>query len=224
MDHPDASPRSREQGAITILTALALLVLFSALAFTLGRNSLREVANAGTEWQAAKASEAAEAGLDWFILWTDKDNLPSATSRDRDTLANAFTQMNLSGSWQAQSSLLLNPANTWDRAFAIRSTEQSANSDMVFANTGADFLQAASGNATVQSFDLAFRYLGDPSVGVISGAAGGSGHTAGHTTGTTGRNPNLYQVQSTGKASVPIGLNNYIRYANQREMVIAIAP
>lgn len=224
MDHPSASHRPRERGAITILAVLGLLVLFSAMAFSLASNSLREVANSGTVWQSTKASEAAEAGLDWFIIWTSKDNLPSATSRDRDTLANAFTQMNLAGTWQSQASLLLNPANTWDRAFVIRSTEKSTNSDMVFAASGSDFLQASSGNVTLQSFDLAFRYLGDPGVGVISGAAGGSGHTAGHTTGTSGRNTNLYQVQSTGKASVPTGSSSYVRYMTPREMFVTIAP
>lgn len=218
------SPLCRsEQGGITILTVLGLLVLLTVLVLSLGKNSLRELAVTGTVWQAAKASEASEAGLDWFMLWTNKENLGSATSRDRQRLVAAFQELNTTGTWQT-STYLLNSANTWDRAAIIRSTEQSAASDMVLSNTGADYLQAATGNVTVQSFDIMFRYLGDPSVGIVSGAAGGSGNTAGRTTGRTGRTSNLYQVQSRGKASVPTGGSSYIRYMTNREMYMAVAP
>lgn len=218
-----ATHRRSEQGGVTILTVLGLLVLLTVLVFSLGKNSIRELAITGTVWQAAKASEASEAGLDWFMLWTNKENLGSATSRDREKLVAAFQELNTTGTWQT-STYLLNSANTWDRAAIIRSTEQSPASDMVLSNTGVDYLQASTGNVTVQSFDIMFRYLGDPSVGTISGAAGGSGNTAGRTTGRTGRTSNLYQVQSRGKASVPTGVSSYIRYMTNREMYLAVAP
>lgn len=224
--YPLPSRRS-QQGGITILTTLGLLVLLTVLVFSLGKSSIRELTVTGTVWQATKASEAAEAGLDWFLLWSNKDNLASATSRDRDRLVAAFQQLNTTGSWQT-SSYLMNPrtpaSDTWDRAAIIRSTEQSADSDMVLSNAGAQFLQASTGNATVQSFDIIFRYLGSPMVGAVSGAAGGSGNTAGQTTGRTGRTYNLYQVQSRGKASVPTGSTSYIRYMTTRELYLTATP
>ncbi len=221
--HKDNTFWRTQQGGITILTTLGLLVLLTVMVMTLSKNSIRELSISGTVWQATKASEAAEAGLDWFILWTNKDNASGATSQDRDRLLAAFQQLNTSGTWQS-SSYLLNSSNTWDRAFAVRSTEKSTASDMVFSNAGTDFKQALTGNVTLQSFDVMCRYLGDPAVGTVSGAAGGLGHTAGNTTGRTGRSMNLYQVQSQGKASVPTGSSSYIRYTTIREMYLGVTP
>lgn len=220
-----SSFRRTQQGGVTILTVLGLLVLLTVLSFSLGKNSLRELTTTGTVWQAAKASEAAEAGLDWFLLWVNKDNWASATasSQERNQLVAAFQELNATGSWQT-SGYLMNAANPWDRAVILRSTEQSTDSDMVFSNTGTDFLQASTGNVTLQSFDVMFRYLGDAGGASISGSTGGSGNTAGQTTGRTGRNMNLYQVASRGKASVPTGSSAYIRYTTWREMYISLAP
>lgn len=215
--------RRSEQGGITILTALGLLVLLTVMVFSLGQNSIRELTITGTVWQAAKASEASEAGLDWFVLWTNKDNWANATSQDRDRLVAAFQQLNTTGTWQT-SPYLLDSTKTWDRAAIVQSTEKSTASDMVFSNTGADYLQASTGNTTLQSFDIVFRYLGDPTVGAVSGAAGGLGNTAGHTTGRTGRTSNLYQVQSRGKASVPTGSSSYVRYMTNRELYLTATP
>jgi hypothetical protein len=215
--------RPSEQGGITILTVLGLLVLLTVMVFSLGKSSIRELTVSGTVWQAAKASEAAEAGLDWFVLWTNRDNQGSATARDRDKLSTAFQQINISGSWLS-SPYLLNPSTTWDRALMLRSTEQSADSDMVLSNTGVDYLQASTGNTTVQSFDLMCRYLGAPFTTEISGTVGGTGNTAGQTTQAKGLSSNLYQVQSRGKASVPTGGNSYIRYMTNREMFVTIVP
>jgi|GEM_PF-461794 len=215
--------RRSEQGGVTILTVLGLLVLLSVLSFNLGKNSLRELTSTGTVWQATKASEAAEAGLDWFLLWTNKDNWSNATSQGRNTLVTAFQQMNTTGSWQSMTNISTTYPN--DRNVLIRSTELDANSDMVLSNTDATYyLQAATGNVTVQSFDIGFRYLGDPGVAIISGAAGGSGNTAGNTTGRTGQNVNLYQVVSRGKASVPVGGTTYVRYTTLREMYMTATP
>ena len=216
--------RRSEQGGVTILTVLGLLVLLTVLSFNLGKNSLRELTSTGTVWQATKAAEAAEAGLDWFLLWTNKENWGSATGRDRDTLVTAFQQLNTTGSWQTATNLSAS-FTPGDRNILIRSTELTPTSDMVLSNADSNFyLQAATGNVTVQSFDIAFRYLGDPGVAVISGAAGGSGNTAGSTTGRTGRNSNLYQVVSRGKAGVPIGSGSFIRYTTIREMYMTATP
>ncbi len=215
--------RRSEQGGVTILTVLGLLVLLTVLSFNLGKNSLRELTSTGTVWQATKASEAAEAGLDWFLLWTNKDNWGTATSQGRNTLVTAFQELNTTGTWQTATGISVTYPN--DRNVLLRSTELDASSDMVLSNADPTYyLQKATGNVTVQSFDIGFRYLGDPGVAVISGAAGGYGNTAGTTTGRTGRNANLYQVVSRGKASVPIGTGTFIRYTTIREMYMTATP
>lgn len=213
------SHRRSEQGGVTILTTLGLLVLLTVMVFSLGKSSLRELAVTGTVWQAAKASEAAEAGLDWFILWSNTNNFASATSSDRDTLVSALKALNAGTTWSDPTinSHLLNSANTWDRADSLISTPSATTSDMVFANTGAGNLQ---GGSVVQSFDLMFRFLGTPLVNTVSS---GLGNPAGLGPGT-GRQTVLYQLQSTGKASIPIGGTSYMNYRATREMYLTLVP
>lgn len=212
---------------MTILATLALLILVTILTFALGRNALTEVASSGTVWQSARASEAAEAGLDWYLLWTNPENAAAATDRDRQRLVEAFRQLNTLGAWQS-SPYLLNPGwvdsagVAWDRAILVGSTEGSSASDMVLTRSGTGFLQT--GLATVQSFDVTVRYLGKSDVAEVSAAQGGTGSTAGGATQQTGLASSLYQVQGIGKASVPTGLNTYVRFSATREMFVTVAP
>lgn len=209
-----------EQGGVTILTVLGLLVLATVLGFGLARGTIRELAITGNVWQGAKASEASEAGLDWFLIWTNKQNWTAATSNKRDVLVTALQNLNLDGSWQSNPYIyddsISDPAQRWDRAAKVTSTETDT-SDMVFANTGTDFKQATT---IQQSFDIMFRYLGDPGVPSMSS---GTGRPAGTATPRTGRDFNLYQVQSTGKASIDTG-SGFMRYLARREMFVTAAP
>lgn len=209
-----------ECGGVTILTVLGLLVLATVLGFGLARGTIRELAITGTIWQSAKASEASEAGLDWFLLWSNKENRTSATGAKRDVLVTALQNLNTDGAWQENpyiyDSSISTPADRWDRAAKVVSTETETN-DMVFANTGTDFKQ----KTTIrQSFDIMFRYLGDPGVPSMSS---GTGSPAGTATPRTGRDFNLYQVRSTGKASIDTG-NGFMRYLANREMFVTAAP
>jgi len=226
-ENPVKPPQDPQRGAITILVVLSLLVLLTTLTFAMSRNALLEISNSGTVWQAARASEASEAGLDWYLLWSNRDNLAQATGRDREKLTEAMQQLNTTGLWQT-TAYLLNPSfvdgsgSPWDRAIRLTSNERSTNSDMVLTRTGTAFQQA--GLATVQSFDVTVRYLGKSDVAEISGGAGGSGSTAGTATPRTGRYSNLYQVQGIGKASVPTGTSSYMRYTATREMYVTSTP
>ncbi|BDU68900.1 hypothetical protein GETHOR_10010 [Geothrix oryzae] len=217
-DHASPS-RHAEQGGITILTTLGLLVLLTVLVFSLGKSSLRELTVTGTVWQAAKASEAAEAGLDWFILWTNPTNAGSATTAGRETLVTAFNALNAGTTWSDPTinPYLLNSAKPWDRAASLTSTPSTTGSDMVFANTGTGYLQ--SGSEVKQSFDLMFRFLGTPLVNTVSS---GGGNPAGQGSGT-GRQSVLFQLQSTGKASIPTG-GTYMNYRATREMYLTLIP
>ncbi|MBL0210581.1 MAG: hypothetical protein IPQ13_06655 [Holophagaceae bacterium] len=68
-----------QTGGITILVALALLVLLTIAAVGMSRNSFREVVISGTSRQGAMVRNTADAGVEWSIYWLDLANAPSAT-------------------------------------------------------------------------------------------------------------------------------------------------
>ncbi|WP_005033748.1 hypothetical protein [Holophaga foetida] len=216
-------PRCTQTGGIAILTVFALLVLATVVSFGLSKNALRELAVTGTVWQAAKASEAAEAGTDWFMLWSNKDNWANATGQKRDVFVQALQQLNATNTWR-DSTYLYQGFDTgaagsgrWDRAVQVVSAETDTDSDMVFVNAGTGFKQSTT---VKQSFDLLFRYLGQPMEATVSSA---SGNPSGGTTAKKGTSLNLYQLQSTGKASVDTG-GSYVRYQARREVYATVAP
>lgn len=211
--------RRSEQGGITILTTLGLLVLLTVMVFSLGKNSLRELTVTGTVWQAAKASEAAEAGLDWFILWADTTNRTTAAGYGRDTLSKSIDNLNAGTTWSdiTTNPDLLDKDKPWDRANKLTSSPTATGTDMVFTNSGAGYLQSGS---VVQSFDLMFRYLGVPILNTVSS---GVGNPAGQGPGV-GRQAVLYQLQSTGKASVPLEGTTFMNYRATRELYLTLVP
>lgn len=216
--------RHSEQGGITVLTVLGLLVVGTVLAFSMSKASLRELSISGTIWQGVRASEASEAGLDWFLLWANKENrgvalLAEDPTNDRYRMVQALGELNTLGYWQ-NSEYLLDKTKLWDRAVQVESKEETEDSDMVFNNTGADFKQSTTGNQTIQSFDLIWRYLGESGVKTMSS---GTGKPAGIGGPRSGRDNNLYQLVSIGKASVPLG-SDYMRYRAQREMFVTMVP
>jgi hypothetical protein len=93
---------------------------------------------------------------------------------------------------------------------------------MVFQNSGAGFRQssATTGNAVVQSFDIVCRFLG---TGMVDTISSDSGKPAGDTTPSKGTQFFVFQLQSTGKASVPIGAG-YMRYFANRELYLNTVP
>lgn len=215
---PHRPRRHAERGGITILTVLALLALVTVFAFSLGKGAIRELVNSGTVWQSAKASEAADAGLEWYLMWANTGNASLATAYRRNDLLAAITQLNLPGDWQTNPYHADATTATWDRSATLTSAEGDTNTDLVFDTTGAGYLQSKT--QVKQSFDLFFRYLGSPTV---RNPSSGSDNAAGQG-GATGRSPILYQVLSTGKASVPNGTGGYMRYQSTREMYLVAMP
>lgn len=210
-----------ERGGMTIVMALILLVVMSLAAFSLSRNAIRELATTGHMIQGDKAAEASDAGLDWFIVWSHPDNMVSANANASAVgnvkLAKAMDDLKKLNSWYTALSndgLLANASRTWDRAALITSAEsEMSTNDMVFDNTTvAAVYQAKNANKSpvIQRFDLQVRYLG-PKDG--PGASGGTDPQA------LGSKDLLWQVVSTGYASVPIGSGNYIRYQQRREVI-----
>jgi hypothetical protein len=64
-----SSLRRRERGGLTILVAFMLLAIMSIAAIQVGSSGLRDLATSGNASTGRKASEAAEAGLDWTLTW-----------------------------------------------------------------------------------------------------------------------------------------------------------
>lgn len=74
--------RSSEEGGITILVALMLLVLLTISALAMSKNALREVIISGTTRQGADVRNVADSGLEWSMHWMGDDltnTRPNAT-------------------------------------------------------------------------------------------------------------------------------------------------
>ena len=220
--------RASERGGITIIIALVLIVLMSLAAFSLSRNSIREMASAGSIIQGDKASAAADAGLDWFVVWSHPDNvslgLANSGATGNNALAKAITDIK-SPNWYTalgNHNLLASTASSraWDMAALVKSQEtQMASNDMVFDNTAnATVLQSTNntGNPVVQSFNLQVRFLGFQPVTLTGGGGNASGGT---NQAANASQDTAWQVVSIGNAAVPIGGGNYIRYQQRREMI-----
>lgn len=223
-----ALSRPREQGGITILVALVLLVVMSLASFSLSRNTIRELATTGHVIQGDKAAEASDAGLDWFMVWSHPDNMTAAVAYPSAVgnlqLAKAMNDLRRPDWYTALSNdgLLASSAasRAWDMAALVTSQEtQGATNDMVFDNTDvAAVLQAKNngGSPVIQRFDLQVRFLGFQPI-VLTG--GGGGASAGTNQSAMATQDTLWQVISTGVAAVPIGNNNYLRYQQRRELI-----
>ena len=224
-----------QRGGITIVVALVLIVLMSLAAFSMSRNSIRELATSGSILQGGKATEAANAGLDWYVVWSQPDNaqaaLSSSTATGNQNLAKAMRDLTTYGAnWYgalSSDSLLASTSSSrnWDMAAAITSNEsQTATNDMVFDNTAAGVVKQAgnnNGNPVVQRFDLFVRYLGVVQSSVSSTGNAASGGTA---AGSSSPGERYYQVVSTGNAAVPVGNGSYLRYQQRREMITSAPP
>lgn len=216
----------RQRGGMTIVMALILLVVLSLAAFSLSRNAIRELTTSGHLIQGDKASQAADAGLDWFMVWS----LPANTSLAYSTtsavgnnmLAKALTDLTALD-WHtrlANDGLLLNTSSSmdWDRAALVASQEgQTTSNQMVFDNTSSTAVYQAKnsgGSPVVQRFDLQIRWLGKDDLALTGTASGSNG---------SGTNF-LWQVISTGYAAVPMGGGNYLRYQQRRELILTAPP
>jgi hypothetical protein len=87
------TPRRAEAGGITILVVLSLLTLLTVAAMGMSRNSLRDMMIVGTSRQAANVRQAADAGLDFAVLWANPTNVPSETAAlDYQSVARTLLQ------------------------------------------------------------------------------------------------------------------------------------
>lgn len=210
---PSFLARASERGGITIIVALILLAAMTVGAFSLSRNTLRDATTSGYSLQGIKAGEAADAGLDWFMVWGHPDNQPAATSPARKTLTDTLASMQVSRT----PTYLGRP---FDVAADILSTDGATSDDMAFDTSGAKIKQsAANGNVTRQAFDLFIRFLGESEYGA-SGASESSDPSGGKGA-RKGTKDLRWQAISSGRASVD---NGVLVYSSRREMITLQSP
>jgi len=77
---PTYRESSSEQGGITIIVALMLLVLLTIAAISMSRNSFREIVISGTTRQGAMVRNIADSGIEFGILWMQPTTLRQAPS------------------------------------------------------------------------------------------------------------------------------------------------
>lgn len=83
---------SSQEGAITILVALMLLVLLTIASLGMSRNSMREIVSSGFARQGSMARNTADSGVHWAIHWMDSGN--SALASDEAQILNVrMTQL-----------------------------------------------------------------------------------------------------------------------------------
>jgi Tfp pilus assembly protein PilX len=80
MMYPIRHQKYVEQGGVTILASLALLVLLTIAGVGMSKNALRSAIASGTARQGAMAMNVADCGIEWSIFWMDYNNSSSATS------------------------------------------------------------------------------------------------------------------------------------------------
>lgn len=71
--------RHSQQGGITILVVLMLLVLLTIASLGMSRNAFREIVISGTSRQGAMARNVADSGIEWSIYWMDSVNRLAGT-------------------------------------------------------------------------------------------------------------------------------------------------
>ncbi|WP_243324547.1 hypothetical protein [Geothrix sp. SG200] len=192
------SPRNREKGGIAILLALVLLTLMGAMIFGLGRDSLREISITGNESLGRKASEAADSGIDWTIMW----GLGNGASPDQAAIHKAIDDLSkaiadptlrtsgIDGTLNTQGTGYMNKDTGVLRAYIYPA---STTSDLSFSNAG--YTQSS---VVQQAMELEVRYLGPyplANTGALTAGKASGG-------GATGAQRYFFLVRSTGRANV----------------------
>ena len=229
MKHYPPSSRSGERGAIVIVVVLVLLSVMTVAALAVGSNSFREIAITGNESTGRKASEAADAGLDWTIAWANPDALGIATAGAEKAIQDAMGQlldavgsedpgMRPTGTDPLPSSDgkdkyidygMLNTDTGSLRLFLRSKDKDYAGSSLFLAKKGdTGFLQDS---VIQQSFDIEIRYLG------ASLTPSGSGSKV-------KKQGTLFLVRTVGRANIgTIGTTGQ-SFISQREALLDYTP
>lgn len=232
---PITTPRrSTEAGGIVILLALILLSIMTVAAIGVSQGALREAAITGNESTGRKASEAADAGIDWAITWANPEAFSLASTGAAQAMQNAMSGLLTAAGSQdpgARPSVSTDPlpgtpaqSNYTDYGI-LNSTTGSLrvflrSGDADYQNTALFLTKPSSGNTlfkqttsqVVQAFDLEVRYLGAP---LASRASGGKAKKTG----------NLFLIHSLGRANITDNAGKTLQsFIAQREAIVEYTP
>lgn len=192
--------RSRQQGGLTIIMALVLVGVMGAATFSLSRNAIRELSMAGTIVQGNKAAAAADAGLDWVIIWgqgaVNEASFNSATPSAKEK---AFLKM-------------IKDTIASSTGYPAVTIASGGDASMTLDQVGTA--------KTRQEFDIEARFLGTLPVGRTGGGSSDNSGASGGTKvgGATGEY--FWRFLSTGRAT-PTGAATF---QSQRELVATLPP
>lgn len=200
---PSVSFARRQEGGLTIIMALVLVGVLGAATFSLSRNVVREMSMGGNVMLGEKAAAAADAALDWVIVWSQGQ----VNSADY-TAANPTT---------GQTALVTGISNAMN----------GINTDVPIVISGASdaAMRIDNGGAagTTQTFDVEVRYLG-PEWG--HSPVGGSGVSSDNNAASNYRHGGASSISSgavgwrilaTGKATPAVLASG--TYQAQREVI-----
>ncbi len=192
--------RSRQQGGLTIIMALVLVAVMGAATFSLSRNAIRELSMAGTIIQGNKAAAAADAGLDWVIIWGQG----GVKLADFTAAAPAVRELYLLNSMKnTLASTIGYPAVT-----------------ILAGNDAAMTLNQEGAAKTRQDFDIEYRYLGTLPAGRTGGGTSDNSGASGGTKVGGASGDYFWRFLATGRATP----ENAQTYQSQRELVATLPP
>lgn len=89
------SPRFRQAGAVTLLTAVIILMLATILVIAVSRTTIMEQRISGNEIRSRQALEAAEAGLNFGLAYVTQTTqggvtVPSGADKDKNSIADTI--------------------------------------------------------------------------------------------------------------------------------------
>jgi len=192
-----SSFRAPQQGGLTIIMALVLVGVMGAATFSLSRNAIRELSMAGTIIQGNKAAAAADAGLDWVIIWGQGAvNEPSFLGATPSSKATSLLSM-------------------------IKTTIASTTGyPAVTITAGGDASMEMGSAATKQDFDIEGRFLGTLPPGRTGGGSSDNSGASGGTKVSGSSGEYFWRYLSTGRAT-PTGAATF---QSQRELVATLPP
>ncbi len=196
--------RKKQEGGLTIIMALVLVGVMGAATFSLSRNAIRELSMAGTIIQGEKAAAAADAGLDWVIIW-GQGGVNNA----------AFTA---AGPLTSQTSLLKGIKDTLASTTGLYPP-------VLISGGGNSAMSLYQGKtlataATDQNFDIEVWFLGSLPASRSGGGSSDNSGASGGTKVTSSTGDYFWRVVSVGHATPKDGLT----YQAQRELIATMPP
>ena len=188
-----------QAGAITIIAALMLLALLTAVAFGMSKNALREVAISGTSRQGSMAQNNADSGIEWAVFWLVDANASGATST-----STAIGLRNLKSKLASDSTLA---GRSYNPLFDLTGTSYTSTQglyDSVNLPTPPTDLTIASVSGTTQAFTVGLTRMGKLPIANMSQGTGPASFSPAQGNESL-QAPDLWALRSDGQITVGSG-------------------